>query len=90
MRREHRRGLPMLRGKGMALNFWSDRAWLAFAIGAIALLVVLAIVIPLAFIWALNTLFHLGIEFNFWTWLAAFIILIIIASSFSVVRSRCD
>lgn len=28
-------------------------------------------VLPLVTIWALNTLFLLGIEYNVWTWLAA-------------------
>ena len=28
-------------------------------------------VLPLISIWALNTLFLLGIEYNVWTWLAA-------------------
>ena len=34
--------------------------------------IVIAIVIfaPLVVIWALNTLFNLGIAYNFWTWLA--------------------
>ena len=29
------------------------------------------LVLPLVTIWALNTLFLLGIEYNVWTWLAA-------------------
>ena len=28
------------------------------------------LVTPFATIWALNTLFALGIQYNFWTWLA--------------------
>ena len=40
------------------------------------LVVVIAIVIlaPLAVIWALNTLFALGIAYNFWTWLAVLVL----------------
>ena len=29
------------------------------------------LVLPLVTIWALNTMFLLGIEYNVWTWLAA-------------------
>lgn len=45
----------------------------------IVLLTLLALVIlisgPLAGIWALNTLFGLGIEYTPWTWLAALIVM---------------
>ena len=37
----------------------------------VALVIVLIILEPLVAIWALNTLFGLGIEFTGWTWLAA-------------------
>jgi hypothetical protein len=30
---------------------------------------------PLAIIWSLNTLFGFSIPFNFWTWLATFLLL---------------
>lgn len=33
-------------------------------------LIALIIVGPLATIWSLNTLFNLGIDYTFWTWLA--------------------
>ena len=36
----------------------------------VALVIAIVILIPLAVIWALNTLFNLGIAYNFWTWLA--------------------
>ncbi|MFI5412389.1 MAG: hypothetical protein ACHQX1_00680 [Candidatus Micrarchaeales archaeon] len=48
-------------------------------LGIIAVIVA-AVVIPYVFIWALNTLFGLGIQFNFYTWLAALIIIAIIGS----------
>jgi hypothetical protein len=31
-------------------------------------------IMPLAIIWSLNELFHLGIPFTFWTWLATFLL----------------
>jgi hypothetical protein len=37
----------------------------------IVLLVIAALLEPLVFIWAINTLFDLGIDFTFWNWLAA-------------------
>lgn len=33
-------------------------------------LIALIILGPLATIWSLNTLFNLGIDYTFWTWLA--------------------
>lgn len=40
------------------------------------ILLVLAIIVlmPLAVIWALNTLFGLAIAYTFWTWLAVLIL----------------
>jgi hypothetical protein len=31
---------------------------------------------PFALIWAVNTLFATGIEYTFWTWLAAFVMIV--------------
>lgn len=42
-------------------------------IGMVLLCVFLVIFAPLATIWALNTLFSLGILYNFWTWLAVIV-----------------
>lgn len=39
-------------------------------VGFVVLLVVLLAIGPLLTIWALNTLFGLGIAYTFWTWLA--------------------
>ncbi len=36
--------------------------------------VVVMVGFPFAIIWSLNTLFALGIAYNFWTWLAALIL----------------
>jgi hypothetical protein len=36
---------------------------------------VLAVITPLVVIWALNTLFSLGIAYTVWTWLAVIILL---------------
>jgi len=35
---------------------------------------ILLVFIPIILIWSLNTLFGLGIAYNFWTWLAALIL----------------
>ena len=40
------------------------------AIGVIILVTLLVIFMPLAIIWALNTLFALGLAYTFWNWLA--------------------
>lgn len=40
----------------------------------VLIVVVLLILGPLATIWALNTLFALGIVYNFWTWLAVIVL----------------
>jgi hypothetical protein len=41
----------------------------------IIILFVLVVVLgPLVLIWALNTLFALGIAYTFWTWLAALVL----------------
>jgi hypothetical protein len=47
---------------------------IVIGIGFILLIVLLIIVGPLIVIWALNTLFGLGIAYTFWTWLAALIL----------------
>jgi hypothetical protein len=40
----------------------------------IIMVVVLILLFPFATIWALNTLFALGIPYTFWTWLAMLIV----------------
>lgn len=40
----------------------------------VLIVVVLLVIGPLATIWALNTLFALGIAYNFWTWLAVIVL----------------
>ena len=40
--------------------------WLAFVVSII-------ILVPLGFVWSLNVLFHLGLDYNFETWTAAII-----------------
>ncbi len=55
-----------------------------FSALAIGLMIVVAggfiVLWPFAFIWGLNTLFGQGIPLNFWTWLAAVVILLTIAA----------
>lgn len=43
-----------------------------FVIAALALMLFW----PFALIWSANTLFGLGIEYTFWTWLAALVIMV--------------
>lgn len=40
----------------------------------ISAIIVLALLFPLAVIWAGNTLFGLGLQYSFWNWLAVIII----------------
>lgn len=48
----------------------------AAAVGCLVVLGIAAVVgMPLAVIWALNTLFSLGLEFTFWNWLATFVLM---------------
>jgi len=44
------------------------------AIMFIIILFALVFLVPFAVIWALNTLFALGIPYTFWTWLAMLIV----------------
>ena len=48
------------------------------ALSVTFVIAVLALVLfwPFALIWAVNTLFGLGIAYTFWTWLAAFIMMV--------------
>jgi hypothetical protein len=45
-----------------------------FGILGVFFIVLLIIVWPLAIIWAVNTLFGLGIAYTFWNWLAVVIL----------------
>jgi len=42
--------------------------------GFVLLIILLIIFMPFAIIWAVNTLFGLGIAYTFWTWLATVIL----------------
>lgn len=46
--------------------------------GVIVLILVWIVIVPLAAIWAVNTLFAFGIVFSFWNWVAAAIIVTIL------------
>ena len=68
------------------------KKWKAMRMGSkIAIFIVVAIVFlvlwPFAFIWALNTVFALGVPLNFWTWLATVVILLTLGVLFSAGRS---
>jgi hypothetical protein len=54
----------------------------AFAFVLFAAITVL-LLSPFATIWALNTLFALSIQYNFWTWLAALYISAMVFGKFS-------
>ena len=60
-------------------KFRKDKDWPK---GLIVLFIVAAgafiVLWPFVFIWAVNTLFGLGIPLNFWTWLAAVVFLVTI------------
>ncbi len=60
-------------------KFRKDKDWPK---GLIVLFIVVAgafiVLWPVVFLWALNTIFGLGIPLNFWTWLATVVILITI------------
>ena len=48
----------------------------AYWIPFVVLFVVAGIIVfPIAFVWAINELFNLNIAYNFYTWLAALIII---------------
>jgi len=40
----------------------------------ILLIIALLILTPFAAIWSVNTLFHLGIPYTFWSWLAVVVL----------------
>lgn len=44
-------------------------------IGIVIGFVIIVVLWPLIAVWALNTLFGLGIAYNFWNWLAALILI---------------
>lgn len=44
-------------------------------VGAVIAIFVLAILWPLVIVWALNTLFGMGIAYTFWNWLAALVLI---------------
>ncbi len=66
---------------GSALSGWrvevmklqTKSLWVILSL--VAVVVVLAALVPLAVIWALNTLFSLGIAYTVWTWLAVIVLL---------------
>lgn len=59
-----------------------DPAVFGFALaGIVVLFAALVVIVPLALIWALNTLFGLGIPYNLWTWLAMLILLLMIPTA---------
>lgn len=49
--------------------------------GIVVVAIVLIFLWPLAVIWALNTLFVLGIPYTFWTWLAVLVLNATISAS---------
>ncbi len=61
------------------------RSFGGVAIGGVifflAFLVVGIVLLPFIFIWSVNTLFDLGIPYNFWTWLAAVVLWLFLLST---------
>lgn len=56
------------------MDSWND-------VAIIAVLVILVIIAPLCTIWAINTLFGLGIAYTGKTWLAALVLTTILSSA---------
>jgi hypothetical protein len=48
------------------------------AVGAVIAFFILIVLWPLVIVWALNTLFGLGITYTFWNWLAALVLMLAI------------
>lgn len=48
------------------------------AVGAVIAFFILIVLWPLVIVWALNTLFGLGIAYTFWNWLAALVLMLAI------------
>lgn len=65
----------------------SEAASLGMVFGGFLLLLV-ALLWPLASIWALNTLFGFGIKFTFWNWLAAWVLILTFQGAINVSRKR--
>lgn len=57
-----------------------DRLIGTSVIGAFIVMVLLAIFWPFVVIWALNTLFGLGLAYTFWNWLAMLVLSITFGS----------
>jgi uncharacterized membrane protein len=56
---------------------WEHKIW-----GLGALILVVALLGPLAIIWALNTLFQTGLDYTFWNWLAVVVLSVFIQTRF--------
>lgn len=57
-------------------------------VGILVLLLFAAIVLsPLGLVWSLNVLFGLGIAYTFKTWLAAFVLLLLVTNVTKVTKS---
>jgi hypothetical protein len=54
------------------------------------LLLVVAILWPLGVIWAMNTLFGLGIAYTFWNWLAATVLIFTIQGALRISKKTID
>lgn len=52
-------------------------------VGVIIAMILLVVLWPLVIVWALNTLFGLGIAYTFWNWLAALVLLLAIKARVS-------
>jgi len=50
-------------------------------VSIVVLIIFLCISVPLITIWALNSLFSLGIGYTFWNWLAMFVLLLVFTPS---------
>lgn len=49
-------------------------------VGVVIAIILLVVLWPLVVVWALNTLFGLGIAYTFWNWLAALVLITVFTS----------
>lgn len=61
-----------------ATRGWSNLAKIAILLGSILVFLALIVLLPFGLLWALKTLFSISIGYSFKTWVAAFLVLILL------------
>lgn len=57
-------------------------------IAVVIIVILLAVMMPFAFIWAINTLFATGLAYSFWNWLAMVIFTSFVGGIFGAGRTK--